>query len=212
MFNVKHLFLAVALAAGVAHSGHFCHAQGPHQIVVTQKLVLTPIQAKQIDAQREKILDQIYAIHANTKLSEAEKQSAMKAAIGSFGDFLSKTLSPAQMHTLSGPAAIHELLVAGHEMKLMMTMLDLTPEQVAQAKQVHAEFAPQAEAIQNDASLSREAKDEKLAALHMAALHRIAQFLSPEQQQKLHAMIQAHMGDHGSMHEGMMNHGNIPPK
>lgn len=73
----------------------------------------------------------------------------------------------------------------GNPMEHLTKKLDLTPDQQAKVQPIIDQAKPQIEAIHQDAM-------QKMKAIHDSTMDQIRPLLTPEQQQKLDAMKQAH--------------------
>lgn len=91
------------------------------------------------------------------------------------------------------PAAARREQVRDH-MMMMAKELGLTEDQKAQMKQIMMKSAEEGKAIRDDASLSREQKMEKGAALRKSTEEKIDAILTPEQIAKRQELRAAHGG------------------
>lgn len=77
--------------------------------------------------------------------------------------------------------------------KKVKSELNLNPEQVTKFDALSKEYGDKFDALQNDASLTDEAKKEKKMALKKEKETKLNEFLTPEQQAKYKEMVQKKM-------------------
>lgn len=97
----------------------------------------------------------------------------------------------------------------GHQIDMLTTKLNLTPDQVTQIKAIDDDTIKQAQAVRADTSLSQQDRRGKMMDIHKASEDKIRALLTDDQKTKYDA-LQAEM--RAKMQERMKNQqGGTPP-
>jgi hypothetical protein len=184
-----------AAGVGVAPATRARWSQAFHRAkmnVIAHKLGLTADQRARRKAIRGQTAEAVKAIQANGALTLEQKQTQVAAARQAGRAQMGAVLTDQQKGRLafmrSHPARLNALAAHRVRVGMVANRLGLSPDQRAKIRDINARTAAAVKPIRMDASLTPDAKHERVRQLVEASRTEIRGILTPEQQHRLNRM------------------------
>jgi Spy/CpxP family protein refolding chaperone len=160
--------------------------------VIAQKLGLTSDQRAKLKAIRGETAEAVKAIQANSALTPEQKHAQVAAARHAGRAQMGTVLTDEQKGRLalirSHPARLNDLAAQRVKRSMVANRLGLSPDQRTRIRDISTKTAAAVKSTRTDASLTPEAKHERMRQLAEASRTELRGILTPEQQTRLNRM------------------------